>query len=367
MRSTRLAGRRPVPTDRVAIAASPVSNADYIASANAAFERAYAVSGSQFWFRVAHRLIRIEIAGDVLRDRLVPALRARAAEPAGSPSLSIRAWDAAATGIPLPPRPWDLEDDRVRGNLRARPDGDSRVHFQPGSDTFSAFEPRERLGLFWTRNADRLPAWEDASPFRTVMHWWAASEGLQLVHGAAVGNEDGAVLLAGRGGSGKSTTAVACLAASMRFAGDDYVIVGDSGAPTVFSLYGTAKLEPVHAARFPELARFPRWPRRADLDKEVLDLAGENPDLLPESQRLRAILAVHVAPEASTAIRPLSPARVLAALAPSTLLQLPQTDSSALGLLTRITRGLPGGELRIGRDLTGAPAAIAAFLSGLPH
>ena len=59
-------------------------------------------------------------------------------------------------------------------------------------------------------DASRLPPWERACPLRALLTWWAAPERLLMAHGAAVGSGEGALLLAGPGGSGKSTTALAC-------------------------------------------------------------------------------------------------------------------------------------------------------------
>ena len=48
----------------------------------------------------------------------------------------------------------------------------------------------------------------DRAPFRTILTWWAADHRLALVHAAAVATGDGAVVLAGTSGAGKSTTAL---------------------------------------------------------------------------------------------------------------------------------------------------------------
>ena len=55
----------------------------------------------------------------------------------------------------------------------------------------------------------------------------------QVVHAASVGTKDGAVLIVGKGGSGKSTSALACLNAGMYYLGDDYTLISNDSNPQV--------------------------------------------------------------------------------------------------------------------------------------
>ena len=82
------------------------------------------------------------------------------------------------------------------------------------------------------------------------------ASGRQLVHAAAVGTDEGALLITGRGGVGKSTTALACLEAGMQFLGDDYVVVGLDPEPQVYRLYGSAKLTSNSSSAF---RTWPDW------------------------------------------------------------------------------------------------------------
>ena len=92
------------------------------------------------------------------------------------------------------------------------------------------------------RKHGNLPYWETAAPFRILFHWWSQSFGGQISHAAAVGRDGKGVLLAGRGGSGKSTTAICCVDAGMEYVGDDYVLLTRTPTPTAHSLYNSAKI-----------------------------------------------------------------------------------------------------------------------------
>src|SRR5205807_9852223 len=93
-----------------------------------------------------------------------------------------------------------------------------------------------------------------AVPLRPLLGWVLASPGRHLVHAGAVGSEGQGVLLAGSGGAGKSTTAVACVEAGMSYVGDDYVLLSTGEPPAAHAIYGTAKLDRRSLATLPDLA-----------------------------------------------------------------------------------------------------------------
>src|SRR5437667_6307955 len=106
-----------------------------------------------------------------------------------------------------------------------------------------------------TADAAHIPDWVRRAPLRNVLTWWANDRGLAFLHAGAVTDGAGAVVLAGGSGAGKSTTAMACLAAGLGFVGDDACLVRLDPHPVVFSVYGFAKLEPDALARLPTLRR----------------------------------------------------------------------------------------------------------------
>jgi len=77
--------------------------------------------------------------------------------------------------------------------------------FNPGSGIFSLVDINLRRGWYYLPQAADLPFYEKATPMRMLLHWLCETEGLVLVHAASVGLDLGALLFAGRGGTGKST------------------------------------------------------------------------------------------------------------------------------------------------------------------
>ncbi len=225
------------------------------------YARAEASAGPCRWDgQIGEQRISLRAAGSDLLDRIVPAMQHLTAE-ASDPDLTVYGWDSRSTRTPLPlilqgffqgvgSQHWDWLDSRHE--LRGFNDNRFRCVYRLGPTNILSFWDRQTsVALYWMEDAAALPYWELGSPLQTILNWWASDLGLQYVHAAAVGNADGALLLTGPGGSGKSTTALVCLEAGMGYLGDDYCLVSER---EVFSLYATAKLVgEADFQRFPEL------------------------------------------------------------------------------------------------------------------
>jgi hypothetical protein len=190
--------------------------------------------------------------------------------------------------------------------------------------------------------------------------------GRQFVHAAAIGNEAGAgILVVGRGGSGKSTTALTSMLAGMKYAGDDYCLLEPGAVPVVHSLYASAKLHGDHLKHFPELEPKLANPHRIELEKGVLLLGEHFPHRIVTRLRPLAIVVPRITHQPETAVVPTGRPRALAALAPSSLLQLAATREESLRLMAELVRILPAFELQLGTELPGVPAVVSALIEEL--
>ena len=179
---------------------------------------------------------------------------------------------------------------------------------------------------------------------------------MQLTHAAAVGSGDGAVLLVGGAGAGKSTASLSCLLAGFEFFGDDYCLVDPGPPATVHAVYTTAKLRPDALERLPELRNVVRNASRLDQQKAILDLADAYGERLGTSAPLKAIVAPQVAGRFSC--RPASPGAALRALAPSTVFGLFGATPQTLPRLAQVVRDVPGFVLELGDDVDEVAAQV---------
>jgi hypothetical protein len=317
---------------------------------------------------VAGARVRLRFAGDALADRMSEAFSHLAGADAPLPGLTIDAWDSAGSGVAPPLSvPGGLPQPSVdAGEVNPRRlwrDGRGRLAvWQPAEGSLSMVDLGAAHGWFWFHDAEALPFWEIASPLRLVLGWWLAARGTPLVHAGAVGRREEGLMLVGRGGSGKSTTSLACLCAPLVFAGDDYVVLEPSETPVVHSIYGSGKVDADNLHRLPALAG--RWwnEDRLDREKAVVFVHRAAPGRMVRSLPVRAVAVPKVTGRTETTFRRIPPAVALAALAPSTILQITGSGDEALGPMAGLLRSVPSYALELGTEVTAIPDAVEALL-----
>jgi hypothetical protein len=334
----------------------------WLDAVDAAFEAAARARGVlEQRIRLTGAPVALEYAGDAIRDRLAPAFAHLTDAAPAPPELTLRVWDSAA----VPPPPLPAVPEGPRGAVYYSAHGAIRIAYQPGLHLLSVLDLDRGVGWFWCEHAAELPYWESSAPFRQILHWWLTSHSMLLLHGASVGLRDRGVLLVGRGGSGKSTSALACLDSELLYAGDDYVAVDDGETPTVYSLFSSGKLEPAHAARLSHLPAPAIDGDEAADEKAVFFVHERYPDRATERLPLRAVLVPRIAGDEARIV-PLGAASALRALAPSTLLQLHPAEPQAFARMARLTGRVPTYSFELGPDISAIPRAIRTFLESLP-
>lgn len=321
--------------------------------------RTYTLSGHAF---------QLSFANQALVDRLTPALAHLAvAEPPADPStaLTIYIWDSASTGVALPPMPSSLQGRtapaQAWGTYSHTPT--HQAFFQPAHQVLSLIDQTRNIGIYWTADADHLPIYEGGAPLLLLLHWWLGQHQRQIIHAAAVGNATGAVILVGKGGSGKSTTALCCLNEGMFYLGDDYCLLSVTDAPLVYSLYTSGKLYKADLGRFPRLQQALTTAPYAYADKSLYFFHDTLAAQLAHQRPLRAVLIPTITDGRNCYLQPASPAAALVALAPSTTFQLCGNQRYTVQQLSQVLRQVPAYTLVLGTDLTQIPPLIANLLA----
>ena len=293
--------------------------------------------------------LQIVAVGGAVLDRLVPALDHHP-PGSGTPDLVLHLWDLDATRAERPPLPGEMFDQQAGALHDTVVTPRATVRFEPASQILSAWEPDAARAWCCVADSEHIVWWDRAAPFRSLLGWWLEANGRQLIHGAAVGHEAGAVVLAGPGGSGKSTTALAAHLEGLGYLGDDYCAVSHHDGPVVHSLYGTAKLRLDDHDRSGPLADRLLHANPTPDEKAVALVTGLPGTRVVEQAPVRAVVAVRVGADGTTRVVRASRAQVLAALAPSSILQLPGTTGATFAGLARLVRSVPVAVLELGRD-----------------
>jgi hypothetical protein len=344
---------------------TPLSEADQQAFFEAVLACAHVAEAStrltERWIDVAGVLIRLIFAGETLEAQLYPALAHLAVEPVGKADATFHIWDSSS-GVYIPPAPCGPDGYTDRGDLWGLSSERYRSAFQGGEYSLSVMDIVTGEGVFWTPEPEALPYWAKASPFRGLFHWLMESHGKQLLHAACVATEEGGVLIVGRGGVGKSSTALACLEAGFDYLGDDYVVVGPDPEPMAYSLYSAAKLASDQTARFPKLARLVSHAAADAGQKAVLSLHPTLSRKLRRSAPLRAVLTPRFSDDGSTRFEAATRAALYRAAAFTTVSQLPHAGAKTHDLIRRLVDAVAGQTLVLGPDLAEVAESLWNFL-----
>ena len=335
------------------------------------------VGGSiEYDYRIGGSTVRLRFAGEALIPRITRAFAHLAAPFTPTPDLVVCLWDSASTGRRLPllvsslirllKMTW-LEDRGVRGEILDYNSSRIRTALHGHENgILSLLDLKQNLGVYWAADTRDIPWYETGAPLRTLLYWWFSHYGQQIVHGGAVGTEAGGVLLAGKGNSGKSTTALASLDSSLLYAGDDYTLVATEPQPFVHSLYNTAKVKGQT-----DLQRFP-WMASRICNADHIGLEGEKPMMfLHEYQPQKIIsgfpLKALVLPRfiqgnEKCKVIPVAPESAFKAIAQSTITQLTGAGSEALRAMSQLVHQVPCYLVGLGEDLSDIPKVILELL-----
>lgn len=324
------------------------------------------------FYKIAHHSVRLRFTGQILADVLSPSLEHVSTESVSLPSLTACLLDMASANAVLPPFPWE-ENTSMKKNIQSAVEGtnpviyfkDERIlgAYQIGTKALSMLDTRLNQAVFCMPDARSITYYERSAPLRTIFQWWAKINNLQFVHAGAVGIDGCGVLLAGQGGSGKSTTALNCLSSGLCYVSDDYCVVEMGARPYAHSIYCSAKVDTDGMNRFPGLASVAENTRSMNEEKFLLLLNKQYSEKIVKGFSVCAIVIPRVGGFAKTRLIPVSSSKGLMALAPSTIFQMRGANQADLTFMAELTRIVPNFLLELGEDTDRVPEIILNLLS----
>jgi hypothetical protein len=342
-------------------AARPVSSADYFAAAHDLFLQTLRRHRVHDWFgEIGGQSIFLRITSKILARTILPALAHLESKPAIS-DLTIGMGDLADSNAAFPfPGDEDTAGE-PEGAMWRHEDARFFILNQKETRALSLLDAEMPQALYWTRDAAQLPWPEGSFPMRHLFANFFGRQGKFIVHAAAVGNERGAVLIVGKGGSGKSTAALACAMNGLFYLGDDYSLVGIEPEPRVWSLYSSAKVNADSLIWFPQLKPFVQHDGGMK-EKSLLQLHGAPGLRFAASLPIRAVLWPRITGRIESQLKPASSAALLLALAPSSILQTPGHGDAVLRMLNRLVQAVPTRILETGTDPAQIAGAVGQFI-----
>ena len=316
-------------------------------------------SGNRWTEEMTRAMAHLELSGpSPLADRLTVAMWDGSVEPANH---LLRAYLFTLTN-------WWFDYTGPRGAVLDIDAERMAATYQPGTGTLQVVDLERGAAFYWKRDASPMPYYESCYPFRTLLHSWMRDGERYFIHGAAVGLPEGGVILSGKSGAGKSTSALACFESALKFAGDENCLVQENarGGFDVHSLYCTAKVKQMKDLEsFPQMGGKVVNPHREPGDKVAISLDHHRDSKLIGQFPLRAILIPVVTGRLDTQIVACSAQEALMAMAPETLSQLPSSGRQDLKFLGDLARRVPCYRILLGTSLGQVPERILELLQSL--
>lgn len=348
----------------------PDTSAWRLRRVQAAFERAWEAGGqrSEQHYRLASSSVRLRIAGTALaRHVQAPFAHLRLPSAPGHAPLTIDLWDVAATGVAPSPmterhadgQRWDLPD----GVFAASADASLVSHEL--RDSVVWLDRRDQHVVGWYADANRLSLHQRGKPLLVVLGLWAKDRGLDAIHAALVARDGRGALVPSKSGSGKSTVALACLAAGFEYIADDWIGIERSaaGAFRGHGFYSSTSLEPGHAERFPHLVGAALSPVPTGEQKSLVLLAPLYSDQLAGSADIRALILPRVVPGGGGRWGRASKKDALLRAVTSVFEMRPRLGGDGVERLTQLVHAVPAYWLEIGASLSDIPRQVDEILA----
>jgi len=221
-----------------------------------------------------------------------------------------------------------------------------------------------RSGVEALRRPGQYPPWIASFPLRNFLHWAYVASGWRVIHAGTLAIDGKGVLLAGRGGAGKSGTVLAGVVNGLDSAGDDYVVVElDDRAITAHPIMKLMKqdacgLERLSIDPHERALGAPNWQQKYEFDFECLE-RGKRARRI----EILGILLPRIAGSSQTTITSARASAAMTALAPNNLVQLPDSWRGGLSIAAHLVRRLPAFEVQLSSN----PAEIAESVRSLIH
>jgi len=311
------------------------------------------------YYDIAGTTVCLTFAGEALVPYLSESLAHLRLPDDSKADATIHIWDSESTGVQMVPPPCKQHHYTDRGDIWGFNSDRIKTAFHWSEFSVNVMDLKTNDAVYWVKTTENLPYWATSSPFRTIFNWWMEKNGGQLMHAAAVGTEEGAVLITAKGGAGKSTTAVSSLLNGMYYLADDYLIVKKEPVPTVFSIYSTAKVGVNDKYRFPELKDYTAEHIDKNQEKDVVFLYPAFKDQIVKELPVKSILMPKIqSDEEETTFSSISFWRINRAMSFTTMSQLPGVGTHTHEFFHELCEKVPTMTLNLGSDIKKVPKAL---------
>lgn len=325
---------------------------DFLIKSQRAFSQAELSTGVvDRCYAIAGHSVRLRFAGPALLPAITPALaHLEITDAVSTTDITFCLWDANTTGIYPPRPPFAATDYRRYGQRAILNDGAMALMHAPTAGMLFAYDSIARQGMFWVPDAESLSIYERAAPLQTLLYWALKPAGWQIVHAAAVGTNQGGVLLVGNSGAGKSTLALSSLEhPELRYLCDDKCLVRLEPIPEAFSVFNSGKLKADMLDQFPHFQPLiVGSDHHYKVGKSLAFLHPAYTEQMVTRFPIKALLIPRIAHQMQPTLTPTSAVEAFRVLGPSTVIWMSGAEAENYRFTAELTRNLPCYTLSLG-------------------
>lgn len=307
--------------------------------------------------------IRLSFFGNELRRLLLPALLhiSHSSVTPQEPKYQIYVLDGALINSPFPAIEDIANKFIFRGDIEDFSTTQHQIAYLIHSKMICAVDHTHKIGIVIAQDSKRIPKFTTASPLKEIFNWIMLRNQCSLIHAAAIGNKDGAVLLTGKSGAGKSITAIRCLFHGFDFFGDDIVGISNKNEPFIHSIFATAKIFQKDCQSIADLRKYVNFGSNNPKSKEVFFLGEDFKKQLPMGAPIKAILHL-VQNDGEANISPTLVANVLNVVGSTSFTLFPYSHQRHTMQLISLFKSVPCYRFELGNQVEQIAPLLEQFL-----
>lgn len=321
--------------------------------------------GKEYFFKIRDYVIRLILPSESFFSSLVYGLDHLRVKPDRNYHLSIGLWDSSHSDLSYPPMPWKKKPFNTKMDIPYFIQNGYHICLSHKRKVLNLLNERGNIGLLWMRNPEEMPYFDRVSCLGNILQWWFNIRDCYVLHSAAVGINGKGLLIAGTAGSGKSTTAIACVKAGMNYAGDDQVFVYRNINVYASCLYDTVKLDQKSLSIFPEFASGICNKDELENQKAVIFLRNFNRPRLASLMKIVGIMIPTIRGGSKNSIEQIPASECFRDIAPGIILQNIGYREQIFKFISRLVQDTPCYRFYISSDIYQIPSILKKIIEKL--